>query len=158
MIEIAIGSYRKLMRIIIGHLLFLLCILTSCKDKSIAAKLYSKCEGKDKCVQKIKEVTDFKWDKVYIFSVEASLENIEKILGVPYKQWGDVGDRIIFVDKGKVVYHEEYFPYPEGIENGRTLFELNKAPYIGQYKTAAFSVTKKENNKREWYYVITPIQ
>jgi hypothetical protein len=101
-------------------------------------------------------VTNFKWDKVYIFYVGASLENIEKVLGVPYTQWQDVGDRIIFVNQGKVVYHEEYFPYPEHIEKGRTFFELNKAPYIGEYNTAMFEVTKEVNDKGELYYKIIP--
>ncbi|QHT70418.1 hypothetical protein GXP67_29070 [Rhodocytophaga rosea] len=146
------------MRAVSGQLLVLFIFLTSCMDESIAEKLYSKCKEKDKCIQQVKQVTNFKWEKVYIFSVQANLEYIEKILGVPYKQWKDVGDRIIFVDKGKVVYHEEYFPYPEQIENGSTFFEINKDTYVGQYNTAVFSVEKQENDKREWYYVIKPIQ
>ncbi|MCG7856950.1 hypothetical protein MD537_08230 [Flavihumibacter sediminis] len=146
------------MRLLIGYLLFLSFILTSCKDNSIAAKLYIKCDKQDTCIRQVKDVTNFKWDKVFIFPVGASLEEIEKVLGVPYKQWQDVGDRIILVNQGKVVYHEEYFPYPEHVESGRTYFELRKAPYIGQYNTATFSVTKQENEKGERYYVMTPIQ
>lgn len=146
------------MRVIIGYLLFLSISFSSCKDKSIAAKLYSNCEGQNKCIRHVKDVTNFKWDKVYIFSIGASLEDIEKTLGVPYKQWQDVGDRIIFVENGKVVYHEEYFSYPEHIEKGRTFFELSKAPFVGQYSTATFSVTKQINDKEELYYVVTPIQ
>jgi hypothetical protein len=144
------------MRVLIGYLLFLLTILTSCKDSSIAAKLYNKCDKQDTCVRQVKDVTNFKWDKVFIFHVGASLEEIERVLGVPYSEWRDVGDRLIFLDKGKVVYHEEYFPYPEHIEKGRPFFKLSKSPYIGQYNTATFSVTKQENDKGESYYVVTP--
>ena len=146
------------MREIIGYVLFLSIILPSCKDNSIASKLYEKCDEQNKCIRLVKDVTNFKWDKVYIFSVGTSLEDIERTLGVPYKQWQDIGDRIIFVEKGKAVYHEEYFPYPEHIEKGRTFFELSKAPYIGQYSTAKFSVSKQKNDKEEMYYVVTPIQ
>ena len=146
------------MRVIIRYLLFLTIILPSCKDNSIAGKLYSKCDGQNNCIRQVKDVTNFKWDKVYIFSVGASLEDIQKTLGVPYEQWQDVGDRIIFVEKGKVVYHEEYFPYPEHIEKGRTFFELSKTPYVGQYNTATFSVTKQKNDKGQLYYVVMPIQ
>ena len=146
------------MRVITGYLLFLSIIFSSCKDNSIAAKLYGKCGGQKECIQQVKDVTTFKWDNVYIFSIGASLEDIEKTLGIPYKLWQDVGDRIIFIEKGKVVYHEEYFPYPEHIEKGRSFFELSKAPYVGQYSTATFSVTKQKNDKGELYYVVTPIQ
>lgn len=146
------------MRVITGYLLFLSIIFSSCKDNSIAARLYCKCDGQIKCIRQVKDVTTFKWDKVYIFSIGASLEDIEKTLGIPYKLWQDVGDRIIFIEKGKVVYHEEYFPYPEHIEKGRSFFELSKAPYVGQYSTATFSVTKQKNDKGELYYVVTPIQ
>jgi hypothetical protein len=144
------------MRAIIGQLLFLSIILTSCKDNSIAAKIYEKCGEQDKCVRQVKDVTNFKWDKVYIFRVGTSLEDIEKGLGFPYKQWQDVADRIIFVGNGKVVYHEEYYPYPEYIEKGRTFFELSKTPYVGEYNTATFSVRKEENVNGEWYYKIIP--
>lgn len=146
------------MRVIVGYVLFLSIILSSCKDNSIAAILYSKCDGHDKCIRQVKDVTTFKWDKVYIFSIASSLEDIEVALGVPYKQWQDVGYRIIFVEKDKVVYHEEYFPYPEHIEKGSSVFELSKAPYVGQYSTATFAVTKQKNDKGELYYVVTPIQ
>jgi len=142
---------------IIGYLLFLSIILPSCKDNSIAAKLYSKCDGQNKCIQQVKDVTNFKWDKIYIFSVGASLEDIEKTMGVPYKQWQDIGDRIIFVENDKVVYHEEYFPYPEHIEKDRTFFELSKTPYVGQFSTATFSVAKQKNDKGELYFSVTPI-
>lgn len=142
------------MRILVGYLFFLSFTLTSCKDSSIAAKLYSECDKQDKCIRKVKNVTNFKWEKVYIFSVGASLEEIQKVLNVPYNQWQDGGDRIIFVNLGKVVYHEEYFPYPEHIEKGRTFFELNKAPYVGEYNSATFEVSKEVNKKGEWYYKI----
>jgi len=130
----------------------------SCKDSSIATKLYSKCDKQDKCIRKVKDVTKFRWEKVYIFSVGASLEDIQKVLNVPYNQWQDVVDRIVFVNQGKVVYHEEYFPYPEHIEKGRTFFELNKAPYVGEYHTATFVVSKEENDNGEWYYKIIPVK
>lgn len=146
------------MKAIIRYLLILSITFSSCKYNSIAARLYSKCDGQNKCILLVKDATTFKWDRVYIFSIGASLEDIEKTIGVPYNLWQDVGERIIFTEKGKVVYHEEYFPYPEHIEKGITSFQLSKAPYVGQYSTAAFSVTKQKNHKGELYYVVIPIQ
>lgn len=146
------------MRLFIGYFLILSIIATSCKDNSIAAKIYNECGKQDTCIRLVKDVTNFKWDKVFIFSVGTGLEEIEKVIGVPYREWQDVGDRIIFIDIEKVVYHEEYFPYPEQFENGTTFFELNETPYIGQYQTATFSVTKRKKENKEWYYIVTPIQ
>jgi uncharacterized protein YigE (DUF2233 family) len=132
--------------------------LISCKDDSIAAKLYRKCNGQEKCLQPLKSVTNFKWQKVYVFRAGASLEEIEKVLGIPYKQWQDIGDRIIFVDNGQVVYHEDYFPYPEHVENGSTQFELSIEPYVGEFDKAMFSVTKQKTEKGDWYYLVEPIR
>lgn len=103
----------------------------------------------------LKDVTDFKWDKVYVFSVGASLEEIDQALGFHYSQWEDIGERIIFVEKGEVVYHEDYFPYPE-MENGTVHFELGNPPYIGRYNKAFFSVERKETDGSKYFYSVTP--
>jgi hypothetical protein len=130
--------------------------VVSCRNKkSIAERLYEKCEDKQPCRFPLKEVTDFKWEKVYVFPIGASLEEINQRLGFHYEQWKDVGERIIFVFNNRVVHHEDYFPYPE-MKNGTTRFDLTNSPYVGQYNDAVFSIEKKETDGGMFYYNVTP--
>ena len=58
------------------------------------------------------EALCFEWDKMYWFSIGYSLDNINPIVNIN-AFWQDVGDRIVFVKNGRVVYHKEYFPCHE---------------------------------------------
>ena len=137
-------------------LLILLFSIAGCRNsESIAERLYSKCGDKQECRQPLKDVTDFEWEKVYVFPVGASLDEIDQTLGLHYKQWEDIGEKIIFVSKGQVVYHEDYFPYPE-MKNGTVRFELTNPPYKSGYNEAVFSVERKETEGGKYFYLVTP--
>lgn len=130
--------------------------IAGCRNSnSIAERLYSKCQDKQACQLPLKEVTDFKWDKVYVFPVGASLEEINRVLGFHYKQWEDIGEKIIFVSSKQVVYYEDYFPYPE-MKNGTIRFELSNSSYIGNYNNAAFSIEKQKTEGGTFLYLVTP--
>jgi hypothetical protein len=145
------------MRKVLYHLLLIQCFfIVGCRNSdSIAERLYLKCGDEQACRLPLKDVTDFKWDKVYVFPVGASLEEIDQALGFHYKQWEDIGERIIFVSNNQVVYHEDFFPYPE-MKNGTTQFELSHPPYIGQYNEAVFSVKREETEGGKYFYLVTP--
>ena len=137
-------------------LLILLFSIAGCRNSdSIAERLYSKCGDKQPCRLPLKDVTDFEWEKVYVFPVGASLEEIDQTLGFHYKQWEDVGEKIIFVSKGQVVYHEDYFPYPE-MKNGTVRFDLSNSLYVGLYNEAALSVEKQEIEGGKYFYLVKP--
>jgi hypothetical protein len=131
------------------------CIAGCRNSTSIAERLYSKCGNKQVCRIPLKDVTDFRWEKVYVFSAGTSLEEMDQALGFHYKQWEDIGEKIIFVLKGKVVYHEDYFPYPE-MKNGTVRFELSNSTYIGWYNEAVFSVEKQQTEEGKFFYAVTP--
>jgi hypothetical protein len=139
------------------YFLLIQCLfIAGCRNgNSIAERLYSKCGDKQACRMRLKDVTDFKWDRVYVFPVGASLEEIDQALGFHYNQWKDIGEKIIFVSKGQVVYHEDYFPYPE-MKNGALRFELSNSLYIGLYNDAVFSVEKQETEGGKFFYLVTP--
>src|SRR5260370_19953860 len=64
-----------------------------------------KCRTDKPCVIRIKDLTDFSWDKMYWFINTASQERVEQVLGTkvaPLKE----SSKIIFMDKGKVVLFE----------------------------------------------------
>lgn len=71
------------------------------------------------------------WDTLYYFTAACQMEDMEGRVGpIIRKLWGDVGDRILILDKKKnVVCYKEFFPnYGQDIEG--TIFDSEKWPKI----------------------------
>lgn len=51
----------------------------------------------------------FEWDTMCFYSAANSLEDINRDLGFELKEFTDVGDRLIFLNKGRFVYQKEWF-------------------------------------------------
>jgi len=139
----------------------LVLMLGSCKKSSIkniiADKVENKCQNMKTCTINMQEVTNFKWDKVYLFSEGTSLEDIDKALGFHYSYFEDIASRIVFVLDHQVVYHEDEFPYPNKKPLAGVLFKFNNdtIPHIFTLSDANFSV-KKTTVKGNLYYELTP--
>ena len=58
----------------------------------------------------IQQLTRFKWDKLVIFQVGSSNDEISKDLGIEYKSSTDLMSGMVFVYKNKIVY-EKTLPY-----------------------------------------------
>lgn len=75
----------------------------------------------------------FEWDTMCFYSGACSLEDINKDLGFKFEKFVDIGDRVIFLNKGRVVYHKEWCNYSENSREGiifktkRIKFRLNKS-------------------------------
>ncbi|MGS4344713.1 hypothetical protein ACKUSY_03730 [Myroides odoratus] len=80
---------------------------------TIIATEFEKCsEQSATCVVDFSKIMKFEWDTMYYFSGVNALEDINKILGFDFEQFTDIGDRVIFLAKDKVVYQKEWFPNP----------------------------------------------
>jgi hypothetical protein len=90
--------------------------LLSCSNKNdfdyIVADKYQQCEENTICVIDFSALMWFEWDTMCFYSGANSLDEINKDLGFELEEYIDVGDRIIFLNKGKVVYYQEWFPEP----------------------------------------------
>jgi hypothetical protein len=88
----------------------------SCSNKNdfdnIVADKYEQCEKNIDCLIDLSSLMWFEWDTMYFYSGSNSLEEINKDLGFELKEFTDIGDRVIFLNKGKVVYQKEWFPEP----------------------------------------------
>jgi hypothetical protein len=83
---------------------------------------------------------------MYFFSNANFLNEIDSILGFHLKEWTDVGDRIVLINKNnKVVYYQEWFPYPSDEIKNVVVFETNKK-YIRVDRNSAIFSIRKENN------------
>lgn len=98
-------------------MLSLVLLFSACSSRgdfdSIVENEFEKCSDQNaNCVVDFSKIMRFEWDTMYYFSGVNSLGDINKTLGFNFKQFTDIGDRVIFLNNGKVVYQKEWFPNP----------------------------------------------
>ncbi|MBY9079731.1 hypothetical protein [Paenibacillus sp. CGMCC 1.18879] len=96
-------------------LVFLMLIVAGCqKERSLSDQIIQTIDRTSNVngvsAISLKEITDFKWDKVVIFQVGSSDEEINNALGVKYEGPTDLMSGMVFVLDDKIV-HEELIPY-----------------------------------------------
>ncbi|MGP1500507.1 MAG: hypothetical protein ACTTJM_01810 [Bergeyella cardium] len=129
-------------------LLAILFYLLSCSNKKdfdfVVADYYQKCQKDTICIIDFGDIMWFEWDTMYYFSVGNSKEDIEKILGVSYNQWEDIGDRVIFLNRGKIVYQKDWFPKIDKPSEG-SIFMTNLKMLKSNKSDAKFKIIKQNN-------------
>ena len=119
--------------------------LCSCSDNNIddiVSKKWEQCINKSDCIIDFSQSMNFEWETMYYYSGANSLEDINNDLGFELKEYTDVGDRIIFLNKGKVVYQQESFKYPSKPIEG-IIFETNLNKFKLSRKESQFRVRKE---------------
>jgi len=146
---------------ILHLILYVLLLQNGCGKniyEKISDQIINKCQSeKDECIISMEEITNFEWDKMYVFKEEATLEEIEEALGFKYKYFDDVARRIVFVADNKVTYHEDEFPYPSKEPAGKVFFQFkdDAKPYmLFHRKKANFKIRKKKINGDLYFYLI----
>lgn len=98
--------------------LCMLFLLISCQRNQLQLRVNKECknilEREVDPVIDISSLTWFEWDTMYYYSNKYSLDEIVEDLGMSLTEYTDIGDRVIFFNKGKIIYIEEWFPYFEG--------------------------------------------
>ena len=118
------------------------------------------CKPDTSCIVKIKELTSFQWDKMFVFSHGASPEYIEKALGTPLPEYVEFQRRIVFLKDGAIVHREDEPTDIEGTVDGEVRFAgLNTEPSYLSFTpdTAAFSAAKGESSKKV-VYLLTQVK
>jgi hypothetical protein len=121
-------------------------LLIACSDKNdidnIISEKWEQCGDKSNCIIDFANSMQFQWDTMYFFSGANSLEDINKELGFSYTQWEDIGDRVIFLNKGKIVYHKDWFPTAdEPVKGAVFITDLDKLKLTKS--EAKFKISKK---------------
>lgn len=104
---------------------------------------WDKCSSKDNCIIDFSTAMDFEWDKMFYFSSAFSLEEINAKLGTELKNFTDIGDRLVFMNGNKVVYHQEWFYNPSGKPKG-TVFSTDDNFLEVSKEQAKFKIKKSE--------------
>lgn len=148
---------------LISVILLLTILLCGCKQK-LRDKIIDEIETniksgdiKEYCLS-MKDVTDFKWDNMYIFRVGFSSKEISEIIGAQFPVQVDIQEVIVFTtNDGKIPYYETQLYDPE--RPYRLYFEFNDSnrgyAYF-TYHNATFKVLKGDiRNKNQ--YVLIPV-
>jgi hypothetical protein len=137
---------------------FLVCILiTAISCSSNIMRVYLRvnealegCNDNNRCELKMSEITWFEWDSMYYFSGSVYLDEISEILGSELDCYIDIGARLVFVKNDKVVYCEEYFPYPTSGAAKGIIIESDQKFLMFTNENASFEVIKKG----KFYYLV----
>lgn len=121
-------------------------LLTSCSEKNnidnIVSEKWEKCDNHVDCVVDFATSMQFQWDTMYFFSGANSKEDIEKELRLTYDQWEDVGDKVIFLNKGNIVYQQDWFLNPDKLVDG-TVFLTDLKMFKIDKSSSKFRISKK---------------
>jgi len=82
--------------------------LVSC-NHSLKHKIHNYCLDSTKCELKLADITDFKWDKLYVFDYFQTDSLIDRVIGVHYssKNYPFGAQKYIFLYKNDIVYADE---------------------------------------------------
>lgn len=108
----------------------LACSLGTFEDK-IVGKIEAECKSSP-CVIRISDLTNFDWDKMYVFYYG---EDIEPILGVSIPEETRFTRKIVFTKEGNVVHYEELPTDIEAMVNN----QVNFVDADGNYRHSVYS-------------------
>ncbi|TYS86421.1 hypothetical protein FZC88_18365 [Rossellomorea aquimaris] len=97
-------------------------------NKDFEKAIYSMVKDQDNKVIKVTPLTDFKWDKAYLFQPYTPQEHIEKQMGVEFEDPSNIRSRddiylIVFLNEGNVVQYAE-------ITRQKTDFSIGEKEYL----------------------------
>lgn len=120
--------------------------MTSCSKRNsldnIIANEWEKCKGDTNCIINFANLMNFEWDTMCFYSGACSLEDINNDLGFELKGFTDTGDRIIFLNKKKIVYQEVWYNKSSEPPVG-TIFTTNSNKFRANKSDAKFRISKK---------------
>ena len=112
------------------------------------------------CTLRIKDITDFDWDKMFVFSDGADIGEIEKTLGTSVSVKKAVSRKLVFTKDGKVVHYDELPTNIEEIVNNQISFD-DAGNYSHKTYTvdeAVFEAQKYSQNGKTYYHLKQKIQ
>src|SRR5207253_4459453 len=138
-----------------------LVLLESCGRKSInpnsvegklVARINSTCQDSSVCTIRVRDVTKFDWDKMYVFKYTATSDQMNKAVGLPLPPYEEFERKIIFVGGGKVVYSEaDPTDVEKPIDQEVVFYIPDDALYKSYGRDSVFRVTKKSFSNGVYY-------
>ena len=127
--------------------------ISGCQEKSKLLKgLEEKCRNKSESVILMRNLVNFKWDKIGIFQVGVDRRKIDLFLGYKYKGETDLTRIVIFVYQGKIVYEDREFYNPE--QPSRVFFNMEQSSIELNPNNALFRVIREKILKSNCYELL----
>ena len=148
------------MRSLIVGILFLVifgsCGIKTVDPNSIEGKLVTRikttCGESSGCNIRLRDVTDFAWDRVYVFKTIATQYQIEEIIGAPFPQYEEFKRSMIFLKGRKLVYGEAEPTDVEAPVKNQVIFDIPDTDSYRSYSPESrFEVTRKSYDERGYY-------
>jgi len=136
--------------------IFLFIILISCNTNTFDNKIINKIENtckENSCLVKIKDLTNFDWENMYVFKYNATFEEISKAIGIAPPHYKEFTRKIIFTLNEKIVYFEEEKANIEGLIDNEVVFDIPDSVNFKKYtlQNAIFKTYKKEYKNGNYY-------
>jgi hypothetical protein len=127
-------------------------LMYGCSPSGIRGEILNYCKDKEGCIVKLKDVTKFKWTKMFVFR-NAPIEIIEKAIGTDYPYYVEFATTFIFLDEGRIVYHEDNKANIEKVDKGDLVFKFSGATYYRSYTPdeATFKLIKVDDGDGVYY-------
>lgn len=110
------------------------------------------CKPNNACIIKITEITNFQWDKMYVFEMSPSAERMTEIMDTPPPYFSEFTKHLVFLKDDKIVHYEQN---PTGISevlDGEVGFgDSNKGYKLFTPETAIFKAEKKSFKSGIYY-------
>lgn len=132
---------KKVGLFLVSCLFFFSCSNSNNFDDIISDE-WKKCQEEGKNTIDLSNVMQFDWDTMCFYSGAITLEEINQDLGFELKEFTDIGDRVIFLNKGVVVYHHEWFYQPSEPGEG-TVFETDLKKFKISKLDSKFEIRKE---------------
>jgi hypothetical protein len=140
-------------------LLMLGCSKSGVLERRIGERVDA-CKADAPCIVRVKDLTDFPWDKMYVFSYGAYPEYIEKALGTPLPDYVEFQRRLVFLKNGKIVYREDEPTDIENLVNGEVTFAgMDTEPsYVSFTPDTAVFIAAKHKHSNGVAYSLTQVK
>lgn len=142
----------------------LLVLFSSCLTKSIdpnsfegklVTTINSTCGDFSNCTIRLKDVTEFDWDRVFVFNYAVTQEEIEKLVGNPFPRYQEFERSMIFLNGGKIVYSESDPTDIESLINNQVVFDTDERGNYKSYSSESRFEVKRKQFRGGVYYELT---
>ena len=141
----------------------ILCFLLGCSgsrglENRMVTRIENNCASSPKCTLRMKDVTEFAWDRMYAFKYTASEKEVEDALGVKPGVFRELQRKLVFTKNGRIVFQEDEPTNVEHPIKDEVVFDIpDNASYRVYGPEVAFNVSKMTSEAGP-YYELTQIK
>lgn len=122
---------RQVFRILIMKKLSVLLLISSLISgcfmlRSIERRIGERidnCQPNTDCIIKIAGITDFQWDKMFVFDYGVPFNEIQKHTGTEYGSYEEFKRQLVFINDGKIIHQENLLTHVSEMVDGAVQFD-----------------------------------